>query len=92
MKKYIHVNQHVIKHNKKYNNTLPVCRVQYGKSGSSRYCKEVIIKGESRLVYSPDKPLVCGAKLWIECAGDVELVEEVLYKNVREQMEEIRKQ
>ena len=25
------------------------------------------------LVYSPDKPLSCGAKVWIETRGDIEL-------------------
>ncbi|MDF2435406.1 MAG: hypothetical protein JWP44_5037 [Mucilaginibacter sp.] len=83
MKKFIHVNQHVIKHNNKYDNTLQACRVQYGKYGPSRYCKEVTIKGESKLVYSPDKPLPCGAKLWIECDDDVELIGEVAYETIK---------
>jgi hypothetical protein len=28
--------------------------------------ERVVIKGDSELVYSPDKPLSCGAKVWIE--------------------------
>jgi hypothetical protein len=27
------------------------------------------------VVYSPDKPLSCGAKVWIETQGNVEVIE-----------------
>lgn len=87
MKKYIHVNQHVIRHNKKYNNALPACRVQTGIK--SQYCKEVIIEGPSKLVYNPDNPLPCGAKLWIETTSKVTLVDETPYKDIKEVMEHI---
>lgn len=87
--KIIHVNQFVIRHNKKYGNTLPACRVQEGKE--TRYCHEVKIKGPSQMVYRPDKPLACGAKLWIETDADVELVNECRYADIREAMEEIMK-
>lgn len=36
-----------------------------------RYGKSVIIFGPSRVVYSPDKPLSCGAKAWIETKATV---------------------
>ena len=32
---------------------------------------EMNIKGPSRMIYSPDKPRKCGAKLWIETDADV---------------------
>tara|TARA_B110000438_G_scaffold242504_1_gene242087 strand:+ start:205 stop:333 length:129 start_codon:yes stop_codon:yes gene_type:complete len=32
---------------------------------------EVHIKGDSKVMYSPDKPLSCGAKVWIETEGEV---------------------
>jgi len=37
------------------------------------YCHDVEIVGNSRVVYSPDKPLNCGAKVWIEVESDVTL-------------------
>jgi hypothetical protein len=35
----------------------------------------VRIKGPSRVVYSPDKPLSCGAHVWIETESEVEILE-----------------
>lgn len=37
---------------------------------------EVNIKGPSSMVYRPDKPRPCGAKLWIETESEVELIDE----------------
>jgi hypothetical protein len=34
----------------------------------------VEIKGPSKLVYSPDKPLSCGARVWVETEAEVEVV------------------
>lgn len=87
--KIIHVNQHVIRHNNKYGNTLPACRVQESKSGKARYCSEVVIDGPSRMVYRPNTPLSCGAKLWIETDAAVDLINEVQYSDIKEAMEEI---
>jgi len=39
-----------------------------------QYCMEVDIKGPSRMIYRPDKPRPCGAKLWIETDADIELI------------------
>ena len=36
---------------------------------------EVEIKGPSKVVYSPDKPLSCGAKVWIETQAEVVVLE-----------------
>ena len=33
---------------------------------SNEYASSVSINGPSVVVYSPDKPLSCGAKVWIE--------------------------
>jgi len=30
------------------------------------------VLGEMELVYRPDKPLSCGAKVWIETRGEVQ--------------------
>jgi hypothetical protein len=71
-KTIIHVNQHVIRANLKTGARDPVLTVKRGKTNA--YAHEVDIKGPSRVVYSPDKPLSCGARVWVEVAGDVEVV------------------
>ena len=72
MRPYIHVNQHVIKANAKNNTDDPVLTVKTYKSNT--YAHEVLIKGSSKIVYSPDKPMSCGAKVWIETESEVEIV------------------
>ena len=71
MKTIIHVNQHVIRANAKNGTNDPVLTVKDYKSNT--YATSVHIKGESRVVYSPDKPLSCGAKVWIETQAEVEV-------------------
>ena len=65
----IHVNQHVIKANAKSGDRNPVFTIKQG--GKNTYATRVKVKGEMELVYSPDKPLSCGAKVWIETRGDI---------------------
>ena len=67
----IHVNQHVIKANAKNGENNPVFTIKQG--GKNTYAHSVKVHGEMELVYSPDKPLSCGAKVWIETRGDIEL-------------------
>ena len=64
MKKKIHINQHKIRANKKNNTEEPVITVKTSKDNN--YAKEVDIMGKSKLVYRPNKPLSCGARVWIE--------------------------
>ena len=71
MKTIIHVNQHVIKRNSKLGETNPVLTVKT--YNSNTYANEVEIQGPSCLVYSPDKPLPCGARVWIETHAPVVL-------------------
>ena len=71
MKKRIHVNQHKIRSNKKLNVNEPVITVKTSKSND--YAHEVEINGPSKVIYSPDKPLSCGAKVWIETEAEVNL-------------------
>lgn len=73
MKTIIHVNQHNIKHNAKTGARLPVLTVKTYKD--NRYAHSVVISGASRLVYSPDKPLACGARVWLETESEV-IIEE----------------
>ena len=63
MKTVIHVNQHHIKANRK-GADLPVLTVKDYKQ--NRKCNEVVFKGGGRIIYSPDKPLSCGARVWME--------------------------
>ena len=70
MKKIIHVNQHVIKSNRKHDKREPVLTVKTYKS--NEYAHEVHIDGPCSIIYSPDKPLSCGAHVWIETRANVE--------------------
>ena len=69
-KKYIHVNQHVIRRNHKTGEREPVLTIKTYKSNV--YCFEVSISGPCKVIYRPDNPLPCGAKVWIETQGEVE--------------------
>jgi|TARA_B100002051_G_C16234774_1_gene392095 hypothetical protein len=71
MRKRIHINQHKIRSNKKHNLNEPVITVKTSKSND--YAHEVQVHGPSKVVYSPDKPLSCGAKVWIETDAEVTL-------------------
>lgn len=64
MLKRIHINQHIIKKNTKTGERKDCITVKTSKSND--YCREVEIQGACRVIYSPDKPLSCGAKVWIE--------------------------
>ena len=69
MKTIVHVNQHIIKRNQKTGEREPTLTVKTYKSNT--YANEVEILGPSKVVYSPDKPLSCGARVWIETDGKV---------------------
>ena len=71
MKTRIHVNQHKIRSNKKHNLNEPVITVKTSKSNT--YAHEVEVLGPSKIIYSPDKPLSCGARVWIETEGKVKI-------------------
>ena len=69
MKKYIHINQHIIRRNKSNGYNEPVITVKTYKSND--YGHEVTVNGPCKIVYSPDKPLSCGARVWIETEAGV---------------------
>ncbi len=71
MKTRIHVNQHHIRDNAKDGGDRPVLTVKDYKQ--NRKCNEVEFTS-GRVVYSPDKPLSCGAKVWIETDHCVKIV------------------
>jgi hypothetical protein len=77
MKTIIHVNQHVIKSNRKKGEVEPVLTCKTYKTNT--YAHEAIIRDENgnevaRVVYRPDKPLSCGAHVWIETELNVETI------------------
>ena len=77
MKTIIHVNQHVIKANRKNGEVNPVLTCKTYKENI--YAHEAIIRDEAwnevaRVIYRPDKPLSCGAHVWIETQLKVEKV------------------
>lgn len=67
--KRIHVNQHVIRANKKSGAKEPPVTIQ--NRGSSIRCCRVCIYGYSEVKYDPVKPLSCGAHIWVETIGKV---------------------
>ena len=69
MKKRIHVNQHKIRSNNKTGAREPVLTIKTYKSNN--YCHEVQVDGPCKVVYSPDKPLSCGARVWIETESEI---------------------
>ena len=71
LKTVIHVNQHIIKSNRKHGRTDPVITAK--NSRGNFYGHTVKITGECEVMYRPEKPLRCGAHVWIETKGTVEV-------------------
>lgn len=67
--KRIHVNQHVIRRNKKTGACEPAITIQW-KNKSYRF-HDIAIEGPSSVIYSPEKPLSCGAHIWVETTATV---------------------
>ncbi len=67
----VHVNQHVIRRNAKTGDRQPVLTVKRGRTNT--YAMAVEVLGPCRVVYSPDCPLACGARVWIETDAEVVL-------------------
>jgi len=67
VKHIVHVNQHKIKANRKDGGNRPVLTCKTYKS--NEYTNQAIVrhKGEvvGRFVYRPNKPLACGAHVWV---------------------------
>ena len=73
-KTYIHVNQHVIRANKKNGTDDPVITVKQGRTNT--YCSEVKVHGPRTIVYGGnDKPILpCGARVVIVTESEVEII------------------
>jgi hypothetical protein len=77
MKTIIHVNQHVIKSNTKNNENKPVLTCKTYKNNV--YASEILILDNNgievaKIIYSKDKPLSCGAKVWIETQNEIKII------------------
>jgi hypothetical protein len=72
VRKIIHVNQNKIKQNKRSGLREPVLTIKTYKTND--YASEVLIQGPCKVIYSPDKPLPCGATVWIETESEVVIV------------------
>ena len=72
-KKYIHVNQHRIRANKKHGTNDPVITIKEGRKNT--YCHSVEILGASTIKYGGnDKPLLsCGARVVIETESEIRI-------------------
>ncbi len=73
MKQIIHVNQHKIKKNTKHGTDEPVLTCKTYKE--NLYAHEAVLRTKegveiARVIYSPHKPLSCGARVWIEVDTD----------------------
>lgn len=71
MIKRIHVHQHIIKANAKDGGDRPVLSVKTSKGTTT--ANRVEIHGPSELIYRPEKPLSCGARVWVETHAEVSL-------------------
>lgn len=69
MLRRIHVNQHVIRRNAKTGSDDPPLTVKSFRENVR--CREVHILGPATVVYAPDRPLPCGARVWIETNAEV---------------------
>lgn len=67
----IHVNQHIVRRNHKTGEREPALTVKTYKENKKAH--SVSIEGPSKVVYSPDAPLSCGARVWIETEALVKI-------------------
>ncbi len=70
VKTIIHVNQHKVRAGEP-----EVLTVKTYKSNDYASEAEIVVDGNvvARVVYRPENPLSCGAKVWIETEGEVRL-------------------
>jgi hypothetical protein len=77
MKTIVHVNQHRIKSNNKNGENEPVLTVKTYKSNTYGHEARILDNDGNvvaKIVYSPNKPLSCGARVWIETENEVRVL------------------
>jgi hypothetical protein len=78
--KIIHVNRQHIAMNAKDGKNRPVYTIK--DKGKTLYAREVVINGPSKLVYNGNQ-LTCGARAWIETDSEIELIDQMTFKEAR---------
>jgi hypothetical protein len=78
----IHVNRQFIAMNAKDGGCRPVYTIK--RKGVTRYAREVEITGPCRLIYNGTQ-LSCGARAWIETDAEINLIDEMSFKEAKEQ-------
>jgi hypothetical protein len=61
----IYINRHIVAANQKTGDRNPPITIMH--NGRRISASKVQIVGTAKIVYSPDKPLKNGARVWIEC-------------------------
>tara|TARA_R100000805_G_C3543211_1_gene57593 strand:- start:284 stop:517 length:234 start_codon:yes stop_codon:yes gene_type:complete len=77
MKKIIHINQHKIRSNQKTGEREPVITCKTYKDNTYGHSVSVMDKDgieACKIVYSPDKPLSCGARVWVETQNEIKVL------------------
>lgn len=69
--KRIHVNQHIIKANKKNGTEDPVLTIKT--TSDNIKANHIMIGDNVRLCYAPNSPLACGATIWIETTEEINI-------------------
>ncbi|GBF82717.1 helix-turn-helix domain-containing protein [Aphanothece sacrum] len=69
---YIHVNQKILQRNIHQKNPEPAISIHRG--NRTIQCHQVDIRGGCKVIYSPEKPKNCGARVWIEVDPSVEVI------------------
>jgi hypothetical protein len=67
--KRLHVDKQVIARNRKNGTNDPAITIQTSKGPHKAF--NVKVNGPSEFIYSPHKPLSCGARLYIETTSEV---------------------
>jgi hypothetical protein len=68
----IHVNKPQIDRNRKQETQEPVITIRSGARTSRCHIAE--IQGSCRVIYQPDRPLACGATVWIEVDPNIRVI------------------
>ena len=89
MKQIIHINQHHIKWNRKHNDqpAKPVITCKTYKDNQYHHGIKLMDNDGNvigRVKYQPDNPLACGAHVWIQTTGTVEVDGKAINKKERD--------
>lgn len=81
MTSIIHVNRQFLAMNANDGLNRPVYTIKQG--GKTKYAREVVIDGPSKLVYDGSQ-LRCGARAWIETDSNLALIDECTFKEAKD--------